>query len=82
MVESNNNSFSFSADKQEQMTVVDDDWGQLDVVAASASGRQASDGDQLEVASLSARKRRVGEASSSNEVREGGQKRAVPFLCH
>jgi hypothetical protein len=72
MVEINNNSFSFSADKQEQLTVDDDDGGQLDVAAVVAFGRWASDGDQVSVLALSDEKRRVGEASSYKEVREGG----------
>jgi hypothetical protein len=83
MSENNNNSFSLSADEQGQLTVADDDGGQLDVVAATASGRQASDGDQLNVAAALAGKQRVGEATSSKEAREGGQKKihaiVMPF---
>jgi hypothetical protein len=71
MVGVNNNSVSFSADK-EQLTVENDEWGQLDVEAAVASGRQASGGNQSSVLALLAGKRRVGEASSSKEVRDGG----------
>ncbi len=82
MVEINNNSFSFSADK-EQLTMDDDDASQLDAAAvtAAASGRQASDGDQLSVLAILSGKWRVGEASSSKEMRDGGQKKAVPFPC-
>jgi hypothetical protein len=50
--------------------------------AAAASGRWASDGDQSDVMALLARKWRVGEASSFKVEREGGQKKAVPLLCH
>jgi hypothetical protein len=46
------------------------------------SGRRASDGDQPSVMALLAEKRRVGEASSSKEVRKGEHKKAVPLLCH
>jgi hypothetical protein len=73
MAESNNNSSSFSADKQEQLTVANHDGGQLDVVAATACGRRASDGDQSVVAAALAGKRRLGEAASSKEARKGGQ---------
>ncbi len=71
-MESKNNFFSFSADKQDQLTVDNDHGGQLDVAAAAASGRQASDGDPLSVLALLAGKRRVGEASAFTEVREEG----------
>jgi hypothetical protein len=81
MAESNNNSFSFSADEQEQMNVANDDGGQSDVAAALASGRQASDEDRPNVAALLAGKRSVGEAASFKEMRDGGQKKAVPLLC-
>ncbi len=57
-----------------------DDGGQLDVAVAAASRRRASDGDQLSVLALSPGKRRVGEASYSKEVEDGGQKKAMPFL--
>ncbi len=62
--------------------MANDDGGELDVVAAAASERRAPVGDQLDVVSLLAGKRRVGEASSSKEVREGVQKKAMPLLCH
>ncbi len=80
MVEINNNSFSFSADK-EQLTMDDDDGSQLDAAAtaAAAFGRWASDGDQLSVLALLSGKRRVGEASSSKEMRDGGQKKSRAF---
>ncbi len=81
MAESNSNSFSYSADKQEQMNVANDDGGQSDVAAALASGRRASDGDQWDVAASLAWKRRVGEAASSKEVRDGGQKKKL-CLCY
>jgi hypothetical protein len=60
-----------------------DDSSQIDaaVAAVAASGRWASDGDQLSVLAISSGKLRVGEASSSREMRDGGQKKAVPFLC-
>jgi hypothetical protein len=78
MVKINNNSFSFSADK-EQLTGDDDDGGQLDVAAAAASGIWAFDGDQWSVLALLAGKQRVGEASSSKEMRDGGQKISCAF---
>ncbi len=81
MAESNDNFFFFSVDKQEQMTVADDVRGQLDVAAAAASGRRASDGDQSSVLASLAGKRRVGEATSSKKVKEGGQKKAMSLLC-
>ncbi len=70
MVEVNNNSFTSSADK-EQLTMDDDDGIQIDAVAAAAvaSGRQASDGDQASVSAILSGKWRVGEASSSREMR-------------
>ncbi len=37
--------------------------------------------DQLSVLAIFSEKRRVGEASSSREMRVGGQKKALPFLC-
>jgi hypothetical protein len=82
MVEVNNNSFTSSADNK-QLTMDNDDGSQIDAAAAAAaaSGRWASDGDQLSVLAISSGKRRVGEASSSREMRDGGQKKAVPFLC-
>jgi hypothetical protein len=82
MVEVNNNSFTLSAD-DEQLTMDDDDGSQIDAAAAAAaaSGRWDSDGDQLSVLAILSGKWRVGEASSSREMRDGGQKKAVPFLC-
>jgi hypothetical protein len=82
MVEINNNSFFFSADK-EQLTMDGDEGCQLDAAAAAvaASGRWASDGDQSSVSAILSGKWRVGEASSSKEMRDWGQKKAVPFLC-
>ena len=82
MVEIINNSFSFSAD-EEQVTMDDDNGSQLDAVvaAAAASGRRASDRDQSSVLAILSGKRRVGGASSSKEMRDGGQKKAVSFLC-
>jgi hypothetical protein len=82
MVEVINNSFTLSAD-DEQLTMDDDDGSQKDAAAAVvvAFGRRASDGDQLSVLAILSGKRRVGEASSSREMRDGGQKKAVPFLC-
>jgi hypothetical protein len=82
MVEINNNSVSLSADK-EQLTMEDDDGSQIDAaaLALAAPGRWASDGDQTSVSAILSGKRRVGEASSSKEMRAGGQKKAVPFLC-
>jgi hypothetical protein len=82
MVEVNNNSFTSSAD-DEQLTMDDDNGSQIDAAAAAAaaSGRQASDGDQLGVLAILSGKRRVGEASSFREMRDGAQKKAVPFLC-
>jgi hypothetical protein len=73
MVEINNNSFSFSAD-EEQLTMDDDDGSQLDAsaVATAAFGRWASDGDKSSVLALLSGKQRVGEASSSKEMRDGG----------
>ncbi len=62
--ENNDTSFSFSANKQEQLTVAAGDGGQLDVTAAAAS-----------------EKRRVGEAASSKEVREGGQKKLCLYAA-
>jgi hypothetical protein len=50
MAESNNNSFSFFADKQEQMNVANYNGGLSDIAAAFASGSRASDGDQSNVA--------------------------------
>jgi hypothetical protein len=84
MVEVNNNSFSLSAD-DEQLTMDDDDDSQIDAAAAAAvaSGRQASGGDQSSVLASSSGKRKVGEASSSREMRDGGQKKSraisMPF---
>jgi hypothetical protein len=80
MVEVNNNSFSLSADN-EQLTMDDDNGSQIDAVAvaATASGRWASDGDQSSVSAILSGKRRVGEASSSREMRDGGQKKSRAF---
>ncbi len=80
MVEVNNNSFSLSADN-EQLTMDDDDGSQIDAAAAAAAavGRQASDGDQSSVLTILSGKRRVGEASSSREMRDGGQKKIPAF---
>ncbi len=61
MAASNNNSFSFSAVEQEQLTVADDYGGQLDVAVDMASGRWASDGNQLAVLAELAEKCKVGE---------------------
>jgi hypothetical protein len=82
MVEINNNIFSFSADK-EQLTMDNDDDSQIDtaVAAAVTSGRQASDGDQSSVSAILSGKRRVGEASSSKEMRDGGQKKPCLFYA-
>ncbi len=82
MVEINNSSFYISAD-EEQLAMNDEDGSQLDAAAATAaaSERRASDGDQLSVLAILSGKWRVGEASSSKEMRDGGQKKAVPFLC-
>ncbi len=81
MVEINNSSFSFSAG-EEQLTMDNDDGSQSDATAAAAaaSGRWASDGDQSSVLAMLSGKVRVGEDSSSREIRDGGQKKAVPFL--
>ncbi len=70
MVEVNNNSFTSSADNK-QLTMDDDNCTQIDAAAAAAValGRWASDGDQLSVLAISSGKRRVGEASSSREMR-------------
>ncbi len=73
MVEINNNPFSLSADR-EQLTVDNDDGGQLDVVAAAASRRQDFDGNHPSVLALLAWKQRVGKVSTSKEMRDGGQK--------
>jgi hypothetical protein len=80
--EVNNNSFTSSADN-EQLTMDNDDGSQIDAAAAAVavSGRRASDRDQSSVSAILPGKRRVGEASSSREMRDGGQKKAVPFLC-
>jgi hypothetical protein len=66
MVEVNSNSFTSSADDK-QLTMDNDDGSQIDAAtaAAVASGRWASDGDQLSVLAILSGKRRVGEASSS-----------------
>jgi hypothetical protein len=60
-----------------------DDGSQIDAaaVAVVASGKWPSDGDQSSVLAILSGKRRVGEASSSREIRDGGQNKAVPFLC-
>ncbi len=75
-LEVNNNSFSLSAD-DEQLSMDDDNGSQIDAAAAAAvaSGRWASDGDQLSVLAISSGKWRVGKASSSREMRDGGQKK-------
>jgi hypothetical protein len=59
----------------------DDDGSQLDAaaVAAAASGRRASDGDQSSVLAMLSGKRRVGEASSSKDMRDRGQKKSLAF---
>jgi hypothetical protein len=82
MVKIINNSFTLSADA-EQLTMDDDDGSQIDAAAAVAvaSGRWAFDGDQLSVSAISSGKQRVGEASSSREMRDGEKKKAVPFKC-
>jgi hypothetical protein len=59
--------------------VNNDDGGQLDVAAVAASGRRASNGNQLSFLALLSGKRRVGEASSSKEMRDGGQKESLAF---
>ncbi len=76
MVEINNNSFSLSANK-EQLTMEDDYVSQKDAAAAAlaASGRRASDGNQLSVLAILSWKWRVDKASSSKEMRDGGQKK-------
>jgi hypothetical protein len=73
IVEINNNSFSLSAD-MEQLTMEDDDGSQIDAaaLAMATSGRWASDGDQTSVLAILSGKQRVGEASSSKEMRDGG----------
>jgi hypothetical protein len=80
MVEVNTNSFSLSADN-EQLTMDDDNGSQIDAAAAAAtaSGRWAFEGDQLSVLAILSGKRRVGEASSSREMRDGGQKKSHAF---
>ncbi len=80
MVDVTNNSFSLSADN-EQLTMDKDNGSQIDAGAApaAASGRWASDGDQLSVLAILSGKQKVGEASSSRELRDGGQKK-MPFL--
>ncbi len=80
MVEVNNNSFTSSADDK-QLTIDNDDGSQIDAAAAAmaASGRWASDGDQLSVSAILSGKRRVGVASSSREMRDGGQKKSHAF---
>jgi hypothetical protein len=83
MVEVNNNSFTLSADDK-QLTMDDDNGSQIDAAAAvaGASGRQASDGNQSSVSAISSEKWRVGAASSSREMRDGGQKKhafSMPF---
>jgi hypothetical protein len=84
MVDINNNDFSFSADK-EQLTMDGNDASHIDAAAAAAavSGRRSSDGKQLSVLEILSRKRRSGEASSSKEMRDGGQKKkpclSMPF---
>jgi hypothetical protein len=82
MVEVNNDSFSLSAHNK-QLTMDNDHGSQIDAAAAAAaaSGRQASDGDQSSVLAILSGKWKVGEASSSREMRDGHQKKAVPFLC-
>jgi hypothetical protein len=71
MVEVNNNSFSLSAENK-QLTMDNDNGSQIDAAAAAAvaSGRRASDGDQLSVLAISSGKQRVGEASTSMEMRD------------
>jgi hypothetical protein len=80
MVEVNNNSFTSSADNK-QLTMDNDDGSQIDAVAAvaAASGRRTSDGGQLSVLATSSGKRRFGAASSSREMRDGGQKKSHAF---
>ncbi len=74
MVDVINNSFTSSADN-EQLTMDNDNGSQIYAVAAAAvaSGRRASDGDQTSVSAILAGKRRIGEASSSREMRDRGQ---------
>ncbi len=79
MAENNYNSFSFFANNQEQLTVAEDDGGQLDIATAIASGRWAIDGDWLVLTAASAGKTMVWEAASSKEARKGGQKK---ILCY
>jgi hypothetical protein len=61
----------------------DDDGSQINTAAAAsaASGRRASDGDQFSVLENLSGKRRVGESSFSKDMRDGGQTKAVSFLC-
>jgi hypothetical protein len=81
MAASNNNSFSFSAVEQEQLTVADDYGGQLDVAVDMASGRWASDGNQLAVLAELAEKCKVGELLLPRRWGRGDRKEAVPLLC-
>ncbi len=82
MVEVNNNSFTSSAD-DEQLTMDNDNGSQIDAaaVAVAASGTRASDGDQSSVLAILSGKQRVGEASSSREMRDGGQKKPCLFYA-